>query len=203
MTFAMVIQSASSFCFASVQRRPTSINRAVILVTEPSRVFYGQNGKSLSPELIANFNSVKSTEKPIDTATYIPMDMPASGDSSFVFNQVADKSLGTILNSEAVRMSSVGRAATEVENNMKTEMVIGGGSPKSLQHKLNFNVQAFQALAQVEYTGFTNAAVKYKVAENKVGLEVFEKIMTNKDLVLSHTASPADRVSEVSMRWTF
>jgi len=189
--------------YLSPHRGPASINRAALTMVTPSKIFYGEDGKALSPELIANFNMVKHENQPYDMSQLIPLDMQPSDSSSQVFSQVADKSFTTILNSDAVRGSTLGRAATDVEQKLKTEVTLGGNEPKSIQHKLNFSMQAFQATAQVLYTGITHAALKYKIADNKVGLEVFERVVGNKDLVMSHTVSPADRLSEVSVRWNF
>lgn len=185
------------------KRGPASINRAATSLVAPSKIFYSEDGKSLSPELIANFNLVKFNYKPVDMTQMIPLNMQPSDNSSQVFSQVADRTMTSIWNSEAVRGSALGQAATEVEKQMKAQVVMGGNSPESIQHKLNFNMQAFQATAQVQYTGFTNANLKYKVTERKLGLEVFEHMTGNKDLVVSHTITSLDRLSEVSLRWNF
>lgn len=210
-SFITLISASSSSAVASSsvpasmskKRAPASINRAATSLVAPSKIFYSEDGKSISPELIANYNVVKFNYKPVDMTQMIPLDMRPSDDSSQVFSQVADRTMTSILNSEAVRGSTLGRAATEVENQMKAQVVMGGNSPESIQHKLNFNMQAFQATAQVQYTGFTNANLKYKVTERKLGLEVFEHMTGNKDLVVSHTITSLDRLSEVSLRWSF
>jgi hypothetical protein len=173
------------------------------MMAAPSKIFYGNDGAEISPELIANYNQVKSNDKPLDMRLIIPLDMQPSSDSSAVMAQVADRSMTSFLNSSAVRESTVGRAATTVEQKMKQEVVFGSNDSKSIQHKLNFNLQAFQALAQIQYTGYTNAAIKYKIAESKVALEMFEKFYGNHDVVLSHTIGRDNRVSELSVRWTF
>lgn len=183
-------------------RSPASINRAAIMISTPSKIFYGEDGTSISPELIANFNHIKTADKPLDASSIIPIDMQPSTDQNLVFAQVADRSMNTLLNSETVRQSTVGRAATTVEQKMKQEVVFGGDR-KSVQHKLNFNVQAFQALAQIQYTGYTNAAIKYKIAAAQLDLEVYEKFSGNRDLVLSHSITRDNRLSGLSMRWNF
>jgi hypothetical protein len=188
---------------SSSTRAPASINRAALMMAAPSKIFYGDDGTDISPELIANYNQVKSNDKPLDMQLIIPLDMQPSNDSSSVMAQVADRSMTSLLNSSAVRESTVGKAATTVEQKMKQEVVFGGGDSKSVQHKLNFNLQAFQALAQIQYSGFTNAAIKYKIAESKLAVEMFEKFSGNHDLVLSHTIARDNRVSELSVRWTF
>jgi hypothetical protein len=199
----MNIHSSADSPSSSSMRTPASINRAALMMAAPSKIFYGNDGAEISPELIANYNQVKSNDKPLDMRLIIPLDMQPSSDSSAVMAQVADRSMTSFLNSSAVRESTVGRAATTVEQKMKQEVVFGSNDSKSIQHKLNFNLQAFQALAQIQYTGYTNAAIKYKIAESKVALEMFEKFYGNHDVVLSHTIGRDNRVSELSVRWTF
>jgi hypothetical protein len=184
-------------------RTPASINRAAIMVSTPSKIFYGEDGTSISPELIANFNHIKTADKPLDASSIIPIDMVASNDQSLVFAQVADRSLNSFLNSQAVRESTVGQAATTVEQKMKQEVIFGGENTASVQHKLNFSVQAFQTLAQIQYSGYTNAAIKYKIASAQVDVELFEKFSGNRDLVFNHTITKENRMSGMSMRWNF
>jgi len=186
-----------------ISRFPAAINRAALTVSTPSKVFYGENGKSLSPELIMSFNQVKAAEKPFNISEHIPMDMKPSNSTMEVFSQVADRSLTTFFNSTTVRESALGQTATAVEKKMKQEVLFGGTNPKSIQHRLNFNLQAFQALAEVQYSGLTNAALKYKLVENKMALEVFEKVASNQDFVMSHAISASNQISEVSFRWSF
>ncbi|PIS10867.1 MAG: hypothetical protein COT73_07055 [Bdellovibrio sp. CG10_big_fil_rev_8_21_14_0_10_47_8] len=185
-------------------RHPASINRAALVMSQPSKIFYGNDGQSLSPLLIADFNAIRASEKPFDVSQVIPQNMQPSENSSQVFSQVADRGLNSLFNSDSFRQSSIGRTATDVSNKMQQEVVVGGSqAPGSIEHKLNFNFQAFQSTAQVEYTGITHAAVKYKIAESKLDFSVSEKVAQNKDLVLSHTIGADDRLSQVSVRWTF
>lgn len=186
------------------KRKPAAINRAALMVTSPSRIFYRDNGASISPELIADFNRMRAMEKPFDPAEMIPLDLSPTSDQSQVLSRVADRSMNSFLNSKIVRETYLVKTATEVEKKMNQEIVIGSGSgPESVQHKLNFNMQAFQATAKVEYSGLTNAAIKYKVDESKLALEIFEKVSSSKDLMVSHTISPSDRLSQVNFRWSF
>ena len=173
------------------------------MVSKPSKIFYGDDGEPISPELIANFNQVKASEKPWDPQEMIPIDMQPTNSASQVAAQVADRTATTLWNSPTIRESSIGHAATTVEETLKQEVVLGDSRPQSIQHKFNFNVQAFQTLAQIQYSGFTNAAIRYKITESKFAFELFEKITGNKDLVVSHTIGREDRLSAMSVRWTF
>lgn len=185
------------------ERAPSSIAPAVIALTQPSRVFYGQDGAEISPDLIANYNAVKASEKPLNMCDYIPTDMTATASSGQVFGRVADKTASAIFNSESFRAMPIGDAATHVEKSMKTDVVLGGDQPDEIQHKFNFNLQAFQALAKVQYTGITNAAVMYYALQSKLSLEVSEKVFGTKDLVFNQDFSHADALSRVSFRWGF
>ena len=195
------------FGTAQASRIPASINRAAIAISAPSKIFYGENGEALSPELIADFNIIRSEEKPFDMAQVIPLNMQPSDSSSQVFSQVADKGFSSLFASERFRSSGLGRMTTEAQEKMQTEVVLGGSADEngkaSTQHKLNFNVQAFQGLAQMQYSGYTEAAVKYKIAQSEVDFEISEKMGGHKNLVFSHSVSPENRLSQVSVLWVF
>ena len=188
--------------FAWAEREPASIDSAAAVV-KPSSIFHSDSGTTLSPELISAYQYVKSQEKAFDMAQVIPLSLQPTDNSSQVFSQIADKTAGVIFNSPAVRASSLGRTATDVEQKMKQEVVLSDGSPDSVKQKLNFNVQAFQTTARLDYTGYTHAAVKYQASASTLGFEVSEKVSGNKDLVVSHDIKPDDRLSQVSLRWTF
>ncbi len=183
-------------------RVPAAINHQAVMQIQPTHLAGTDSaGASISAELIANYKQMKASEKPIDTSLLIPTDMSPSDDSSQVFSKVADKSATHFFNSPEIRGTAFGRTATSVENSLKKEVVFSQSN--STQHSFKFNFQAFQTLAEVQYKGFTNAALKYKANESKVALEIFEKIMGGKDVVLSHVMSPRDRLSQLSLRWNF
>jgi hypothetical protein len=128
------------------------------------------------------------------------MDIEPGSSSNTVFSKIADKSLSTFINSDEVRATPFGKTTKTVEEKLKQDVTIQQGE---IKHKLVFSVQAFQTTARVDYTGFVNATLKYQASEASTGLEVFEKVTKDKDLVLSHVAKPADQISAVSMRWNF
>lgn len=184
-------------------RAPSSIDHAVMALTQPSKIFYGVDGETISPELIATYNAVKAQEKPLNMCDYVPTDMMATANSGLIFSRIADKSASTYFGSEAFRSMPIGGAATQMEKSMKADVVIGGDGPEEIQHKFNFNVEAFQALAKIQYTGITNAAIMYYALQSKLSFEVSEKLGLRKDLVFGQDFSPADRLSQVSFRWKF
>lgn len=187
-----------------ISRVPASIGPGGSLAT-PSKIFFGQSGDPLPPDLIAIYHSVKEQEAAAEhfqTADIIPLSLQPTENMSDVMKKIADRSTGTLLNSKSFRESSVGQTTTKVENTMKKEVVIHSDEPTAVQHKINFNYQAFQSEARVQYTGFANASMIYKVSEESLGLEVAEPV-GHQDLVVSHKVSPQDKFSQVSLRWSF
>jgi hypothetical protein len=180
-------------------RKPSAINRAVIVMSKPSAIF-GSN-IDIAPELLSSYNAVRASEKPFNAAQVVPMDMKPSENSNEVFSKVADQSLSSFFNSPEMRASPIGQTATEVEKKMKQDVSLGGSG--TVEHKLSFQVQAFQGVAQMDYTGFTHACLKYQASESSVGVEIYEKVAGARDLILGHVDKPTDHLSTLSMRWNF
>jgi hypothetical protein len=179
------------------QQALASINRAALALAAPSNIFFTEDGSPLSPKLITDFYAVRFHEEKLDAAKMIPTDMQASENQNEVFGKVADQSLSSWFNSDAMRATTLGRAATTVEKELQQEVVIQ--TKNSVQHKFNFNVQAFQALAQIQYEGFFHSALRYKLAQAKFDLEISQQMFGNKELLLNTTGD----ASEVAVRWIF
>ncbi len=185
-------------------RMPASIGPGGSLAA-PSKIFFGQSGDPLPPDLVAIYHSVKEQEaaqEHFQTTDVIPLSLQPTQNMTDVVNKIADRSTSTLLNSKTFRESSVGQTTTKVENTLKKEVVIQSDEPRAVQHKFNFNYQAFQSEARIQYTGYANASMTYKVSEETLGLEVAEPI-GHQDLIVSHKVSPQDKFSQVSLRWSF
>lgn len=182
-------------------REPAMINRAAVAIAKPSRIFYGSDGQEISPDLITTYNSFKHDVINFDVSKVISTNMQPSNDSSAVFAQIFDRSASYVVSRPEFRNTSLGRTTTQVEHAMKQEVVVNT-DPSGVQHKVNFNIQALQTCAQLQYSGVMKAAVKYTISNSTLGLEVAEKVFSNKDLVLSQSYG-SQRVSEVSLRWSF
>lgn len=183
-------------------RGPASINRAALTLSAPSKLLYSGQAP-LSPELVENYHQVRSSEKPFNAMDFIPLNLHPSSNSGYVFSAIADKSVQTILNQPHIRQSVVGQAADKMEKTLHQEVVLGGKGSEGPGHRLNFEVQAFQTQAQVRYEGLTKAAVSYQATRSTVAFEVFEKVARTKELVLSHELRPDERVSQMSVRWSW
>jgi hypothetical protein len=162
------------------------------------------NRRGLSDQLIADFYAVKSQQVALDAGQVIPVDMKPTDNASQVFSRLADRGMTAFFNSDSFRDSQLGKTTTQVQEDLKTEIIVGDQSnPKSIQHKFNINFEVFQAMAQMTYTGFTNLKIKYKPIASELDFEISEKLDKSKDLVFDHLASSDQRTSQVSVRWTF
>jgi hypothetical protein len=185
-----------------VERAPATITRGVQALAAPSVLLY-DGGKLISAELIENYRQVQREKKDLNIGDFIPLNIAPSHDTGYVMSVIADKSLNTILNQPQFRESALGRTADKVEKNLKQEVSFGDRSKNEVQHKFNFQVQAFQTQAELKYSGLTNAAVLYRARSSTVAFELFEKLPTaqKQQVVLSHELRPEERVSQVSVRW--
>jgi hypothetical protein len=203
---ALAVALASNPVWASYDfeknRSPASINRGVQALATPSKLLY--NGETLiSADLIENYRRVQAERRGYDVDDFIPTNLQPSDDSSYVMAAIADKSLNTVFNRPEIRESALGRAATRVEKSLNKEVVVGGNSQNDIEHRFNFQLQAFQSQAQLRYDGITHAALSYQARSAVTSFEVFEKILRSKEVVVSHELRPDQRVSQVSLRWSW
>jgi hypothetical protein len=196
LNFAHILAAIMISAFIG-QSAFAAINRAVIAISTPSKIFYKDQGAAISPDLISDFHAIRFSETKIDAAKLIPQDLKPSEDQNDVFSKVADKSLNSWFNSDEMRSTSLGKAATTVEQELQQEIIIQ--TEDRIQHKFNFNVQAFQAMAQIQYRGFFNSALRYRMAQSKFDLEISRQMFGDKELLLSANSDS----SQVAVRWVF
>ena len=168
-----------------------------------SPVYAAIERRGLSDQLIADFYAVKAYEKTADASQVIPLDMVASSDQSLVFSRLADRGLNSFMNSDSFKGSQFGRTTSQMQEELQTEITVGGEEPESTQHKFNLNFEVFQAMAKMTYSGFTNLTIRYKPVASELNFEIAEKLDESKDLVFDHLASSDLQLSQVSVRWTF
>ncbi|MNT02375.1 hypothetical protein D3C72_1368690 [compost metagenome] len=138
-----------------------------------------------------------------DVAQIIPLDMQATSDSNEVASRLADRGLNYWLNSPAMKDSTLVRVANEAQEKLKTDVIVQGGGVDKVKHKFSFRVEAFQALAKFEYTGWMKAAVNYDAKAAQTNIQFSEKVFANKDLTLTHKASSKEALSMVGLGWNF
>lgn len=137
----------------------------------------------------------------------IPGNLGPSQNEAEVLKRFGDQAIQNWLNSPAVRNSSFGKAATQVEKAMKVEATVqtaplsSGATP--IDHKFSFQYLALQSQAKMEYKGYTNAQIKIDSGKNETAVEVSEKVFKNKDFVISHTKNATENTSTMGLRWSW
>jgi|GEM_PF-2492855 len=198
-------QSFSQSIEAQSQRMPSSIERGLAAIAKPSRHF--GEGRFVPAPARAFIPEPKSAFA--DPSAYIPLDLTPTRDldptekSQHVMTKVADHSLSTLFNSPEFRGSALGQAATEVEKTVKQEVVIKASGPEAREHKFNFNIQAFQTTARVEYQGIARVELIYNLRFSTMDLEVSEKLSERQKISVVHSEGPAKKESQLRMSWSF
>lgn len=139
------------------------------------------------------------------TEKILPRNVNENDSSSSVLAKIVDNSFAYWWDNSSIKNSSVGRAATQIEQKMKAEVDLGseGSGENKIDHKLSFKVLATQALAKIEYSGWFKAAINYDARSSKTEAEVFENLDNNKDLVITHSMRGSENKSQLSLRWNW
>ncbi|MDG0817115.1 hypothetical protein [Bdellovibrio svalbardensis] len=137
-----------------------------------------------------------------DVAKVIPCDSSVSGSSaSNMMVRIADRTFNYWFNSPAMKASMLGRAVDETQERLKTDVVVPASSAQGTTHKFSFRVEAFQALAKMEYSGWMKAAINYDAKASATDILLKEKVFNNKELVVSHQAKKDQDLSMIGLAW--
>ncbi|UOF00034.1 hypothetical protein [Bdellovibrio reynosensis] len=138
-----------------------------------------------------------------DVAKVVPTDLKAGASQETVISRIADRGISLWFNSAAMRATTLGRIAETTQEKLKTDVELPAASEEGVSHKFSFKIEAFQAMAKLEYTGWLKAAINYdaKIAETDISIK--EKIFANKDLTLSHKGNSKQALSMIGVAWTF
>ncbi|MEK2689766.1 hypothetical protein [Bdellovibrio sp. GT3] len=156
-------------------------------------------------------STTKKLVIPVDTVTpkitqedvkkVIPTDRLGSESTSSMMGRIADRTFNLWFNSDVVQESLLGRVVQETQETLKTDVVVPASTKQGTSHKFSFRVEAFQALAKMEYKGWLNAAVNYRAAASETEVQFQEKVFENKDLILSHKGTRTDSLAMIGLAW--
>lgn len=138
-----------------------------------------------------------------DVAKIVPLDLNEDDSEGTVLSRIADRGFSLWFNSSFVKSSAIGQFAERTQEKLKTDVIVPAGTPSGTSHKFSFRVEAFQALAKLEYTGWLKAAVNYDAKASCTDILFKEKVFENKDLVVSHKATQQEGLSMVGLAWSF
>ncbi|MGZ3772923.1 MAG: hypothetical protein ACXVCY_05375 [Pseudobdellovibrionaceae bacterium] len=138
-----------------------------------------------------------------DVAKVIPTDLKQGDSQTTIMKRIADRGVSLWFNSDVMKETSIGRFAETAQEKLKTDVILPTRTPQGVNHKLSFKVEAFQALAKLEYTGYLNASVNYDAKASATDILFKEKIFTNKNLLLSHKVHKDQDLSMIGLAWSW
>lgn len=139
-----------------------------------------------------------------DVAKVIPTSgIPSGASESEIMTRVVDRTVNMWFNSPAIKNSIVGRAVEQTQEKLKTDVEVKPSTPEGVTHKFSVKIEAFQALAKVEYRGWMNAIVNYDAKASATDFELSEKVFDNKKLIVSHKANKDQDLSMIGLAWSW
>lgn len=127
----------------------------------------------------------------------------AEKDSQKVVNHIADNGIKFILKKSELQYSPIVRTADKISQKLQTDIVVAGKTENSVEHKFSFKLEAFQALAKIEYTGWIKAFMTYNAAEAQTDFTLNELIFEDKEMFLKITGNQKESTSSLGVGWSW
>ncbi len=125
-----------------------------------------------------------------DVARIMPTDIDPNADSSHVTNRILQRSASALFNSSIVKNSFLMKTAKKVENTTKLDVAIQQenttGIDAPIEHKFNFDFQAFKGEAKMTYTGLIDSKIEYQALNDTLSVSLEEQLSENSKIALSH-----------------
>lgn len=158
---------------------------------------------SLDLSSISPAGPIERTIKQQDIERVIPQNLYPGMSEEEISIKVIDHSANNFMNGDYFKNSSLGKAANNVQEALQTN-VSWGGDPEeedSIQHNMQFQLEAFQQKAWMKYQGYFDLKFTYEVSGNNLNIEMHEKLADLTDLVVTHNTSQA--YSSLTVRWVW
>lgn len=119
----------------------------------------------------------------------------------FVLRRLVDKGAKRIMKSRLFKSSELGQASEGLKQKMQTDIQFS--DEKNMNHKFDFKIELFQGYAQIQYTGFTRAKLRYQMNDSRV-MMVFEHSLSKYQTMAIETALTGAETSQfvtLNCRW--
>lgn len=133
----------------------------------------------------------------------LPQKIEPGESGSSVISEMIDNSFSLWWEKSAIKTTTVGQIAEQVDKKLKTEVNLGTSEDQKIEHKISVKVLAVQTLAKIEYRGWVRAAVNYDARASRAEAEVLENLSANQDLKLSHSMKSGEQTSQLSLLWNW
>lgn len=162
----------------------------------------GSRFPSLSVDLINNYIEIKKeleVQRKLD-----PVAASASqfqGKSSEQASKLlADKYFTFFYENSEIKNTRVGRNVQRLEKGFQQSVSYELGNKRQ---QLDFTLQPFSTVAQLDYKGFVEATYIYRTLLSEDEFQLKNKIFENKSLILIYSKNPYENRSAVNLMWTW
>lgn len=134
-----------------------------------------------------------------EMSNYLPDGVQYEDDRDLAARKIADKGLQNWWRNSEIRHTPIVRTTERVEKRLQTQIVLKDDA--RVEHKVTMKLHAFQAMATLEYQGWTHAELRYDSREQQSGLEILEKIGRRQSMVLGHYSNNKESWGALGLRW--
>ncbi|HPI41717.1 MAG TPA: hypothetical protein PLJ21_12985 [Pseudobdellovibrionaceae bacterium] len=190
--------------FSKVQRKISSESKPFFVY--PQKVYQKK-------KIVLNPKKMKKFIFPVDRFTtrfdqkdmvqIVPTDINPSSDPHSVIGRIADRGINYWLNSPEMKNAPFVKSTKEMQEKLKTDVVVKGARKNDIDHKFTMSYEAFQALAKVEYKGWFKASVDYKPGEERTQVSIREKILKDKELIFHQSFKKDESSSMIGLGWNW
>ncbi len=142
-----------------------------------------------------------------DVNSIIPTDVTEADNGSNIGSKIFQKSAKRIMDSSFIKNSFLFRAAKKMENSAQMGVSIKEANTnpaeENIEHKFNFNIEAFKQEACIKYTGYVDSKIEYKAGENTLNVSFEEKLSENSKIALTHQNNPIEQKQFLQYELTF
>lgn len=138
-----------------------------------------------------------------DVAKYIPLDIKRTDSTDKVLTRIVDRTFNRWLKSTAVQNSGLGKAIEKTQETLKTDVEIKSADPEAVSHKVTVKADLFQTEAVVEYRGLVHAQMQYNFGNSESSVEISDKILEDKNLVISYKNTQEQALSMIGLAWSW
>lgn len=162
---------------------------------------YDPDSKELNLQEIARLDQMAKSTTQASATEYLPMTLKASKDESGVAAQILEYNLDRLAQRGGWASTALAPITT-INRTLSGGIAISEDNNRSRQ-LVNFNVNAAQAMAALEYQGYVNARLAYQAQDSSMDLTISRKIYDNTQVAFHHVENNQETADRVSLRWTW
>lgn len=136
-----------------------------------------------------------------EMCSWLPENINKEKDSVTAASKFADTGLQLWWRSPDVQAAAVARTTDRAEKKLKVDVIVRDDNKRD--HLFSLKVGAIQGMASLKYSGFANLEVRYEARLAKAGIELSEKIGSDKKIILGHYVTPLEASTDAALRWQF